>query len=1668
MKILAAVDDNAQRDAWVSLAAGCSHDVQCHDPAVPLAAAAAGFPVVIIACRDAAATSALCREFLAHGGFGPAVLAVAADDEHSLALAEAGASHVLPADANAASRRVALLLALRTAALAERAREAEARVNDLVEDANDLIYTHDLAGTITSGNRAAQSITGYPPAELIGTNIAALVAPEHLPLAREMTRRKVAGAADQTAYELDIIRKDGVRAPLEVNTRIIFKDGRPFAVQGIGRDISERKRQEEALHASEQRFSVLFKQSPDQLGLIRTEDRTFVDVNDRLLEYSGYTREEVIGRTATELGMWPKPEDGDALIARLAATGKVGNWEGRISKKGGEEATVLLSLEVIQIAGEGFIFFTARDISERKHQEDAIARLAAIVDSAEDAIIARDLEGRVISWNRGAERLYGYRADEVLGRTLDFLEPPEVAGQLEGGLPRLLAGEPVQATETRRLTKDGRTLDISLNIFPVRNSAGELIAVAGTGRDITARKQAEARTARQLAEMRILFQLGQALDEADTLEDMLEAGVAAMVDSLGSPRASARMYDADGRLRFIIRRGLSDTFCSAMEAIPAWVAGRQPLEPWAHDSVLVASIPDRMREALEAERIRARLVVPLQVSGREAGLLTVFEDAPREWQAHEVEFAQAVASAVGLAIHRLQAETALRESEARTRLIIDTALDAVITIDTAGAITAWNTRAEAIFGWPAAEVMGRELAATIVRPGERDLHRAGLLRFLQTGEANILGQRREVIAMRRDGSEFPAELAVTPIGSGGRPTAFSAFIRDITARKRSEEALRLSEANYRAVVDGTSDAIFVMDRDEHGEFRCTLVNTAFEDLTRLSGPAIVGRTVREALPPKDAEWAESRYALAAAAGSTIEYEESFMLGRREVHLITTLTPVYGEDGACRRLIGSSRDVTARKAAEAALRASEANYRAIFDSISDGLYVMERGPDGQFRCTTINDAYCDLLDRTPGMVLDKTLEESLGPNAPGVQRHYDDAIAAGGPVQWEWSREDRDGRIRHAITQVTPLFDAEGACYRLIGSLREVTGLRQAEEAQERAEQHLRTVATNSPVILYATDCDGVITLSEGRGLEKLGFAGGALVGRNVRDVYPANAGLVEGILRAAAGETILATGDLGDATWETFMAPLRGPGGEIVGTIGVANDISDRRRAEALASRLGRLLDESASEVYVLEAGTLRFLQVNRGARENLGYTQAELDTMTAPQINPEFTAAGWARFVAPLLAGDRDTVHAETAIRRKDGSTYVADLSLSLSRSESPPVFLAVVQDITDRKRQEEALLQAQKLESLGVLAGGIAHDFNNLLVGILGNAGLALLELPPASPARDTIQQIETAGKHAADLARQMLAYSGKGRFVIQPVDLNSLVEEMTHLLRVSINKGVSLHYDLGASLPAVEGDLTQLRQVVMNLVVNASDAIGQESGVITIATEVVHATREDLAATYLSPDLPTGDYVSLVIRDTGAGMDAGTRAKIFDPFFTTKFTGRGLGLAAVLGIVRGHRGAIRIDSTPGAGSTFTLLLPRAAAAMEAGSSVQSPAAEWKPSGSILVVDDEDTVRRVTARALSSLGLAVLTAADGLEALATFREHQDEIRCTLLDMTMPGMDGEETFRALREVDPATPVVLMSGYTEQDATARFATDGLAGFIQKPYEISTLREVIRQVIETAS
>jgi PAS domain S-box-containing protein len=477
------------------------------------------------------------------------------------------------------------------------------------------------------------------------------------------------------------------------------------------------------------------------------------------------------------------------------------------------------------------------------------------------------------------------------------------------------------------------------------------------------------------------------------------------------------------------------------------------------------------------------------------------------------------------------------------------------------------------------------------------------------------------------------------------------------------------------------------------------------------------------------------------------------------------------------------------------------------------------------------------------------------------------------------------------------------------------------------------------------------------------------------------------------------------------------------------------------------------------------FKRLNPAWEATLGYTTRELENHRFLDfVHPEDLAA--TRAIVETLSRGLSISGFVNRYRCRDGSYRWIEWQAAPYQGR---LIYAAARDITERRNAEEErarldaqLQQSQKLESLGILAGGIAHDFNNLLAGIMGNAEIILSDLPEGASLRPMAGMVLEIAQRAAGLCTQMLAYSGRGMVTFEPLDLNHAVMEIGHILEASVSKKAEVLHDLAANLPAMEGDPTQVRQVVMNLVINAAESLEDKAGELRVSTGLMRCDREFLRRLHTGQDLRPGEYVYLEVQDTGHGMDEATQARIFDPFYSTKFTGRGLGLAAVLGIVRNHRGALRVESEPGKGTTFRVMFPSLAAPATVAEKAEAPAdALWRGKGTVLLVDDESTIRIVGRNMLERLGFEVLVAENGERAVELYGEYCGGIQCVILDLTMPRMDGEETFRELRRLNCAAPIIITSGYSEHEVAERFAGRDVAGFLQKPYRMDNLKRILK-------
>ena len=570
------------------------------------------------------------------------------------------------------------------------------------------------------------------------------------------------------------------------------------------------------------------------------------------------------------------------------------------------------------------------------------------------------------------------------------------------------------------------------------------------------------------------------------------------------------------------------------------------------------------------------------------------------------------------------------------------------------------------------------------------------------------------------------------------------------------------------------------------------------------------------------------------------------------------------------------------------------------------------------------------------------------------------------------------------------------------------------------------------------------------------------------------------------------SGDVLTCMVEAAIVEISGRPVVITSSVGITEKerLATERLAEQISKmeelRYSRKLFSSAfsasgdsSVITNLETGEI--VDINPTWLNIMGWTREEVIGKTADELNFWANLAERDRFREALDLGE-SLMRYRTHFLTRAGEVRTVLLDTTIVEIAGERILLSSSTDITERERAEEErldlerqMLNMQKMESLGVLAGGIAHDFNNILMAVLGNADLALSEIPPGTPVRKNIEEMEKGARRAAELSAQMLAYSGRGRSMVEAIGMNEFVTEMMHLLEVSISKNVLLNFNIDSNIPTFDGDVTQVRQIIMNLILNAADSIGDEAGVVSLSTGVIYCDRAylDDACKLMGAEKQQaeGIYIYLEVGDTGGGIDADIVEKIFDPFFTTKFTGRGLGLSSVMGIVRGHSGVISVSSEAGNGTTFRVLFP-------ANESIDrqfpnqairaSEEQDWQGSGTILIVDDEETIRAVGRKMVERLGFEALAAADGFQAVEIYKARAEEISCVLLDSSMSNIGGEEACREMMRIREGAKIILCSGYDMQDTVKQFKGIRPAGFLQKPYVMQQLRTALMTALAKES
>jgi two-component system cell cycle sensor histidine kinase/response regulator CckA len=1003
--------------------------------------------------------------------------------------------------------------------------------------------------------------------------------------------------------------------------------------------------------------------------------------------------------------------------------------------------------------------------------------------------------------------------------------------------------------------------------------------------------------------------------------------------------------------------------------------------------------------------------------------------------------------------------------------IVESCDDAIIGKTLDGTIVSWNAGAERLYGYKADEMVGQRTGLVI--PPDRHNELSDIFARLRQG-GHI--EHFETQRIRKDGRQIDVALTVSPIRNGaGTVIGASTIARDITDRKRAEAALRESEQRFRATFFQAAVGIVQTNLD----YQWLLVNDRFCEILGYSRAELTGKTFLDVTHPDDLEASlDTAHQLLAGEISSWSLEKRYI--RKDgstvwARLFTSL--VRDEHNQPHYFISVIEDITDRKQAERALLESELRLAMAHGAAGLGVWDC----DLRSNVITFYGEYARLFNLSPSQT-SLTAVEWLRLVHPDdrerVQASLLESVKAAGTWDAEFRSLAPDGSVRwlHGKGAVFP--DESGRSVRMSGVNFDITDRKHAEEALRQSEERFRLAvkATNDAIwdidlVTGTVHWSETYTMLYGRPIETSNSWQWWIEHIHPEDRERAASGLRYAISDGESAWTCEYRFQRLDGGWahiydRAYIA--RDASGNPWRVIGAMQDLTERKRTEAALRESEESLKNAARLAHV--GNWHRDIRANR-----MTWSEEMFRIFGQPQDH----APNNEEFLQAVIPQDRERVEREIRdcfaekstrlhsteyrITRPDGDRRtLASISEAIPDEEGLPshVFGACL-DITDFRRAQEEAVARQKLETVGTLANGIAHDFNNLLGGVLAQAELALEQLATGSRPEQELEVIRDVAIRGSEIVRQLMIYAGQESEILLPVSISQIVEEMLDLVKVSVSKQARLEIDLGQDLPAVKANSAQISQIVMNLITNASEAIGDRDGVIRVSTRCVTVRRDSVGAT---PDrLPAGNYLKLEVSDTGYGMPLATQARVFDPFFSTKSAGRGLGLAVVQGIVRRLGGAIHLASEPGKGTTFEILLPCSEAAAGTASGLISRHREPSQVATVLVVEDEDPIRQAASKLLRKAGFSVIEASDGLAALDEIRAQKSPIDVLLLDITLPGAPSRQVFEEARRLRGELRVIVTSAYSEETAAASLQ-GSFEGFIRKPYQFADLADLIRQVL----
>ena len=1509
------------------------------------------------------------------------------------------------------------------------ARETDARFRSFIENSPTSIAVLDRDGRYVVVNQElVERFKVNSQDDIIGKTVSDFFPPEQAAEYSKQDQRILeTGVSEQVSYE---IRHDdgGTHAYLAQKFPIRDGDGEIVGLGIVSTDITELRQAEAAVREREARFRSFIDNSPAYISMM-DRDRVFILASQKLIEErAGGDPDRILGKTIFDYFPPDMAAKFDEQDQRILRTGEPEEVSYDMPNPDGTEQSFLAVKFPVraadgEITGMGVV---TTDITATKKAETAIREreelFRAFIDNTPASISLTDRDGHFIATNYEFNR----RADEMLhgeGRieTVFDLFPREMAEEFD--------------RDDKAVMQTGKTIERPFDLvhpnglkhyyhtvkFPIRDSAGSISGVGIITTEETERKQAE-----------------EAVQETARL-------LQAVLDN--SPTAIS-LKNTDGKLILVNEQWRRQYGLSDEDAL-----GKSLMELFPYDIAVV--LQDHDKRVLETGvGTEFEMELPGPDGLPETDIVVKFPITGSDGRITGV-------GSIGTNItERKRAEEALRWSERDLRGILDNMVDTFFRTDREGRIMMISPSVTNLLGVTPEEALGRRFDEFVAVPNAMP----NLYELVVSGSDETTGH--EIRMVRQDGDEvWVLTTARKFVDEDGEAAGIEGVAHDITMRKRAEEALAESEERFRDFAEASSDWMWETDAD--GRF--SYISERIVDVLGIKPGQILGKN-RDDLANDgqvNADWSRYRRQIDQKKPfRDFQYEATGSDGETRTLRISGL-PRFAEDGTFLGYRGTGNDITESLATERREAQTRQRFLDAIETVPVGFALY----DAEDRLVLWNRLYENFSTADTHLRVGSTFEEVVRSNV--VSNPIPDADGR----EEEWIAN----RLAHYENPTGPLVLKRGEKWLQIREHKtpdgntllivvDISDIRRAEESLRESERQLRAILDNIPDLAWLKDSEHRFITVNNVFSQSCGLSLDELIGKTDLEIWPKELGH----LYFADDQEVVETGKRkrieeqvqradGDLIWvETIKAPVLDEHGQVVGSVGTARDITERRTAEQELRKLSAAVEQSPAAIFIMDpAGTIEY--ANPKFCETTGYALDEVIGQTPELLRTDYVEPGQFEKMWQAITTGQEW-RGEMRNRKKSGDHFWTSVAISPITDASGKIshLLSIAEDTTEKRRMDEQLRHAQKLEAVGTLAGGVAHDFNNILTGVLGHCYIAVEKLDKENQVQFNLDQIRVASNRAKDLVQQLLAFSRRREATLKPVKLHGIVDEAVKLVHASIRSVIKIHWNVDENAGTVMADPTQIHQVLLNLCGNAADAIGDEAGTIDVSvTRVV----SDGPIAVIGTDLPPGHYARLRISDSGCGMDVYTQSRAFDPFFTTKpvGSGTGLGLAAVHGIVQDHSGGIQLESKPGEGTTFNVYLP----CVDVEEAMSEPKLETDFSGSecILLVDDERMVLQSIGPYLEHFGYRVEPFTTPTAALASFESRPDQFDLLVTDQVMPNMTGDVLARRVRALRPDLPVILCTGYAaraDKNSGDKLEVDRIVG---KPVEPSELGRIIRSILD---